>query len=230
MYQKKNQIVGVEASPTRVYPKFNSPTKVREPQTTFSRSLARSSTGYGKTFISYNNKKDITKESPIMKVTTTKQMFYPSYQNETEEILEIQENQQNQIQTIYSKPLYSEVRNFYSPTKPTAYARKFDTLDNYHDAINSKNNELRSKSLWREKQHGRNYKTTYVPQTKVYEEPILTYPTTTLVPMYTETPLYGSKMYYPVTSTYKYTPSTYYKRIGGGKHLNIFNKLYILIT
>ena len=223
-YVSKNQTVGVAYSPTRIYPSFDAPVtkRVIDPQKSYYRSISTSPTGYGQTYISLNNKRGVTKESPIMKVTTTKQMFYPSYQDETEEVLELPARALSPVQTLYAKPLYSKPE-YYASSNKKLYSRKYDNLTNYYDALHTKKNETLSNYKKEEKRHDKTHRTTYVPKEPVLLDAITTYPTQTLVPMYTEVPVYtdvpvyGSRTYYPVTSTYKYTPSTYYRRVNGGK-------------
>ena len=208
-----------EFSASRAFPKFDAPKPKRiiDPQATFTRSISTGPSGLGRTIISMGRNKGVTHESPIVKVTTRKQVFYPSFQDETEEVLEMQDKYGLPSKTVYSKPMYSEEKYYNSPS----YRNKYDNRDrerdrdyDYHDR-RSGSKEDQGRRSNRDKRHSRHSKTSYKRNDPIYVEAVPTYPTQTIVPMYTQIPMYNSSMYYPVSSPYTYYPYTDYTGYNG---------------
>lgn len=160
-------------------------------------------------------------ESPIVKVTTRKQVFYPSFQDETEEVLEIQDRQGLPSKSVYSKPMYSEEMYYNSPSHRHRYDDRDLDRDHQRDydyrERRSASKEASGRRSGREKRHSRHSKTSYRKSEPVYVEAVPAYPPQTVVPMYSQVPMYSSAMYYPMTSSYAYYPYADYTRYNG-KH------------
>ena len=154
-----------------------------------------------------------------MKVTTKKQVFYPSYQDETEEVLEMQDQSALPIKTVYSKPMYNETKYVYSPPQKRNYEEKHHPheYDHYEDHSGSKERSRRKEN---EKRRSRHSKPSSVVKEPIFVEAVPTYPTQNFVPMYSHVPMYGpniygTSMYYPISNTYSYIPYAEYSKTNG---------------
>lgn len=101
---KQRPVESIDARST-FYNTSNSAFKgVRAPQKEFTRTMTASPGAFGKTTYSMGLKKKLTKDSPIVKVTTKRQLYYPALHNETEETLEVQEGVE--VMPVYQKTHY----------------------------------------------------------------------------------------------------------------------------
>ena len=102
-----------------VYDTIVQPTVVNRvvaPQRIARPTISLSPTRAGKTLYGLAPKSAITSEKPIVKVSTTKQAYYPASQNHVEEHLEMDENMIStspRYYTTYEEPFYQQKR--YSP-------------------------------------------------------------------------------------------------------------------
>lgn len=211
--------------------KDNEVRRVFQPQKNFTRTLTASPKKFGSTTYSLGSKRQYSNASPIMKVTTQKQVYYPGFQNESEEIIEVQ---QPSYAPAYTKSHYQNEQRYSSPNHRQGYGSSsqmqgYSNLYNegtgyshdnqgYHHGRESDHHRTnhRNKSQEhfknnshhknRSKKHDQLHQTYYVPTSPIKYESIPVMPTQTLVPMYSQVPLYQSPATYttfhPVATTY----------------------------
>lgn len=217
---------------------------VYAPQETVGRPLTVSPVRGGTTFLNMEAKEKATlPKSPIVKVKTEKQLYYPAAVAETEERVELPDELEYLCRSTYT-PTYAKTATIdhYDYEKDRYYERRDRRYGKSAE-------EYRNERKTRTKNYDKYHKSYYVPtatnyvqpiatqtsvvhpvttQTNVvhpvtthtsYVQPVSSVPTQNLVPMYSHVPVYQSP---PTYTTYqnvgtKYAQPVYYDRKGSGK-------------
>lgn len=199
------------------FPKFPAPfhRRIVDPQSTFSRALASTSAPFRKTVLSVGTKKGLSSESPIVKVTTHKQVFYPSFHDETEELIEIRGSSAHRLSAVRAQP----------PRRAQGYDEHREREYEWEEEERGyEERRERRKRRRKEKRHDKSHKTMYVPKGGYVVEAVPNVQTVpamqtvqaqSFVPMYMNPAVYGSQIYYPMASSYG--PQVVYAKQGSGK-------------
>lgn len=222
---KQTPVQNLDARSTFYQTKSEGHQGVIAPQTHFTQTLTASPGGFGQTNYSRKVKYEPSRDSPIMKVTTKKQLYYPALSSEVEEELKVQEGYA--LVPTYQKTYYQEEPDY--RRSQTAYPRG-SYRERSYDCRDTRNrrrygerspDNRDSRSVTKTKQHDRYNKTTKVSDNVITLQTVPVMPTQTLVPMYTQVPMYNQPQtytsFYPVNTNYVYTPGTYQQKYGSGK-------------
>ena len=160
------------------------------PQQKYRRTMSISPNRFNKTAYSMVPKSTHTKEEPIVKVSTTKQFYYPALYNEVEEHLEVEESK------AASQPVFYRTRGqFYDV--PQYEPQSFMPAATYYPKTN--------KSIQTGGSRSKKYQATYRPKERHYSplkyDPIATVAPTPFIPTYTQLPVF-----YPTPNYVTYNP------------------------
>lgn len=222
---KQSPVQNLDARSTFYQTKSDGHQGVIAPQTHFTQTLTTSPARFRNTNYQKSIKYEPSRDSPIMKVTTKKQLYYPALSTEVEEELKVQEPYA--LVPTYQKTYYQEepeYRRSQTAYQPGSYReRSYDRRDTRNRRRHGERspNHKESRSHHKTKQHDRYNKTTSVPENVCTFQTIPVMPTQTLVPMYTHVPSYNQPQtytsFYPINTNYAYTPGTYQQKYGSGR-------------
>lgn len=185
-YQTSHRVVAPQQSNYRV---------------TLSPSPRRSMTqnSFNKTAYALQPKTTYTKDKPIVKVSTTKQVYYPAAHNQVEEHLELEEGKTSSI------PAYNQYQTI--EPMPVADTRGFEYENTRHHSPVRHHSPMRQTKTNKRIQTGgsnKNYYTSYQPAATQQINP---YSTQTIVPMYTQVPTYIPQPVSYTPQVMSYSPS-----------------------